>query len=57
MLCGAALGAKLPIATMAGKTGTKQATLGYVKDPQATIWCVGYTTVLPIGYSDVGALG
>lgn len=30
-----------PSINMPEKTGTKQATLGYVRDPQSTIWCVG----------------
>lgn len=30
-----------PISNMPEKTGTRQATLGYVRDPQPTIWCVG----------------
>jgi hypothetical protein len=30
-----------PILNMPEKTGTRQATLGYVRDPQSTIWCVG----------------
>lgn len=33
--------AQRPISNMPEKTGTRQATLGYVRDPQSTIWCVG----------------
>jgi hypothetical protein len=33
--------AQRPLLDMPEKTGTRQATLGYVRDPQSTIWCVG----------------
>lgn len=37
-----------PTLDMPEKTGTRQATLGYVRDPQSTIWCVGVVAILSV---------